>query len=69
MSPTNRIRSKTKTVMRTQERINLIRRVDKQMKCRKESNMIKSVNHQNSKMNTRKNEHRLLKISGRKKEK
>jgi hypothetical protein len=37
--------------MRSQERINLIRRIDKQMRIKKESNIINSVIHQTAKMN------------------
>jgi hypothetical protein len=38
--------------MRAQERINFIRGIGKQMRIRKEINILNSVNHQTTKMNT-----------------
>lgn len=53
--------------MRAQERGTLTRRVDKQIRVRKESN-INSVNHQTSVLNEgERNEHRLLVTNRRKK--
>jgi hypothetical protein len=59
-------KKKNKHNRTAQERINLTGRVDKQMKVRKDSNIISTAKHQTSKMNKReRNKHRIFKTTRR----